>query len=255
MRGPGSADRLAERLLLQYGLPLAAPVDLRRLAAAMGVTKVRAAPLVEDGRLDMDATTTTITVRAGEPRQRTRFTVAHELGHIVASAGHQVSERRHRTAQDGIERFCDDHAAALLMPHSWVVSQYAEAPACLSTAIDLGVRADVSLSAAVLRLRWVLGWQHGLLRWTRRRGSWGLVGSIGVPRDKRGQLRTTAATAAALESCLAESPGRPTRTRVPMRLGTSDLVVPLEVLARPDAAAALGLLSSSMTTHEDYSKG
>jgi hypothetical protein len=242
MRGPGSADRLAEGLLLRHGLPLAVPVDVVGLAAAMGVKEVRAATLVEDGRLDGGPLDMTITVRAGEPRQRTRFTIAHELGHVVAATGCRSTDRRHTAAKIGIERFCDDHAAAVLMPYRWVVGQFSAAPMSLSTVLDLACRADVSLSAALLRLRWVLDWPQALLRWTRGEHRWRLAASIGTPRGGRGQLRSATDTTAVLDGCASNAAGRLATVGLPVRLGGQVTALEMEILARRDVAVALGLV-------------
>jgi uncharacterized protein DUF955 len=251
MRGPGSADRLAEQLLCRHGLALTPPVDIAALAAAMGVGEIRVGPLIEDGRLDVSPAGATITVRAGEPRQRTRFTIAHELGHLAVETGERITARRHSADRNGVERFCDDHAAGLLMPHSWVARTYADSSPQIEVAINLGRCADVSLSAAVLRLRWVLQWPHALLRWTRRDGEWRLAGTVGAPSAGRAAVRRGPTTGNVLDACLARSPGVPATIVLPLRVGGRDAELPMEVLARRDAAVAFGPVSGAIDHSRD----
>lgn len=63
-----------------------------------------------------------IVLKADEPRQRQRFTLAHEAKHVLddplleRSHAHLKPHRRHERA----ERLCNFFAACLLMPRPWV---------------------------------------------------------------------------------------------------------------------------------------
>lgn len=63
-----------------------------------------------------------IVLRASEPRQRQRFTLAHEFKHILDDlvieklSKHLLPEERHERA----ERLCNYFAACLLMPRPWI---------------------------------------------------------------------------------------------------------------------------------------
>jgi Zn-dependent peptidase ImmA (M78 family) len=93
--------------------------------------------------------TPTIFVNQGSAEVRKRFTVAHELGHLV------VQRRRHpdgatgesdvfyrggsRNPQGSEERFSNRFAAALLMPRSMVKARFVQGKSDLVLANEFGV--------------------------------------------------------------------------------------------------------------------
>ena len=79
------------------------PVDVERLARQLGVDEIVRAPLVEDGRLERRRGSTRIRLRNDISHQRMRFTIAHELGHLLLSdpASDLVARRRHRRGSRG----------------------------------------------------------------------------------------------------------------------------------------------------------
>jgi Zn-dependent peptidase ImmA (M78 family) len=62
-----------------------------------------------------------IIVRAIDPPDRQRFTIAHELGHFVLrkELGNNIA-RMEKTDHARIERWCDGFATAILMPEHWI---------------------------------------------------------------------------------------------------------------------------------------
>ena len=94
-----------------------APVDVRGLAFALG------ARIVEDPRAGFAGAVqsspegaATITLRATEPEYRKRFTIAHELGHLIVH-GPGLHFRDHESfAGDFRETEANNFAARLLLP-------------------------------------------------------------------------------------------------------------------------------------------
>jgi uncharacterized protein DUF955 len=63
-----------------------------------------------------------IVLKADEPRQRQRFSLAHEFKHVLDDP---IIEQLHRhlpadSRQERIERLCNYFAACLLMPRAWI---------------------------------------------------------------------------------------------------------------------------------------
>lgn len=102
------------------------PVDVEAVASQLGISVIRAADLLEDGRLISEDGRASIITRRGLSAERRRFTIAHEIGHLIMfdDRSKPVSRRRRGDSND-TERRCDQIAAALLLPHDWVKSEFA----------------------------------------------------------------------------------------------------------------------------------
>jgi Zn-dependent peptidase ImmA (M78 family) len=92
-------------------------------------------------------------INSTEIRTRQRYTIAHELKHIVDSPFARLiypetSEMRLR--YNRIEAYCDHFAACLLMPRPWIKAAWADGQ---QSERDLATRFDVSRQAMALRLR------------------------------------------------------------------------------------------------------
>ena len=92
-------------------------------------------------------------IHNGDGRTRQRFTIAHELKHILDSPFAKViypvtTELLLRHEQ--IEGYCDHFAACLLMPRAWVKRAWARGT---QNERELAQRFDVSQQAMALRLR------------------------------------------------------------------------------------------------------
>ena len=93
-----------------------------------------------------------IRINGAEPITRQRFTLAHELKHILDTASEDAiyghlpkgpARQRH------IEAICDHFAACLLMPKAWVKSLWGQGVQDLS---GLAWRFEVSQQAMLIRL-------------------------------------------------------------------------------------------------------
>lgn len=105
------------------------PVDVDKIADRLGVHVFYEEGFPEGaaGQVEIseDPPRATICVRRGDPPVRRRFTIAHEIGHLMLHR----EERAHRAVVfegDPKERQANDYAANLLMP-AFMVRQYAVA--------------------------------------------------------------------------------------------------------------------------------
>ena len=160
------ARRKAQQLLREAGI-VAPPVPVEQLAERMGAV-VRYAPF--DGQMSgllhraEDGTRAVIGVNSRHPTVRQRFSIAHELGHLVL---HEpafqidphafVSFRNSKSsnASDPHEIEANQFAAALLMPVALLracVEQLGENPDVEEAIRRLAQRFDVSTQAMTIRL-------------------------------------------------------------------------------------------------------
>jgi hypothetical protein len=194
-------DALASWLLERCSVEQNPPIDLDRLARQMNVRDITEADLVEDGRLVYSPGCVRIYVRRGLSMERQRFTIAHELAHLLLlNPGTEGIVRRTRPQADGEERLCDDIAAALLLPRDWIVERYRYRSRNLSTIRHLAKQTETSLSAVTARLQEVLGWRESLLRWRFDSGKWRFVGGSGVPPGLHGSIGSATSTSVVLQT-------------------------------------------------------
>ena len=160
------ARRKAEQLLREAGV-LEPPVPVEQLAERMGAL-VRYAPF--DGQMSgllyrsEDGNRAVIGVNSRHPTVRQRFSIAHELGHLVlhepafqidphAFLSFRNSESSSATDPHEIE--ANQFAAALLMPEALVracVAQLGKNPDVEESITRLAQRFDVSTQAMTIRL-------------------------------------------------------------------------------------------------------
>lgn len=116
-----------------------------------------------------------IRLNAGEPPTRQRFTLAHELKHILDAASEDVIYG-HLPAGPARERFieaiCDHFAACLLMPKTRVKRLWGQGIQDLS---GLAWRFEVSQQAMLIRLQYL-----GLVEPLPRCVNWQHIGTVAV---------------------------------------------------------------------------
>jgi hypothetical protein len=235
-------DDLATQVLRDLGLSSEPPIDVDLVARRLGVVEITDALLVEDGRLEREGAQTRILIRRGVRTGRRRFTVAHELAHLLlAEDTGDLVARRARLAVDGEERFCDQFAAALLLPRDWLRSRYEGKPRRLAVVRDVVTRADSSMAAAVIRLDEVLGWNRSLLRWRADQGRWRLVAGAGVPPNLLGEIGTGPTTRQSLDLAARCARGD-VRLTLPLVVAGALTPVEAEVSIRNRTALALTAL-------------
>jgi len=133
--------------------------DLQSLAHELGVRKVLVDDLVFDGILEpLDDKHYRIRLNRWTSHTRRRYTLAHELGHIVL---HRVMpdlrscEKRDLFTQPDApaeERLCDMIAAEILMPEHQFCAEFCEGIS-IDELIKVARKYKVSLAAAAYRIR------------------------------------------------------------------------------------------------------
>ena len=196
MTNRGLPRGLAENIA-RYGTKntqLEVPVDLIKLAHHLGVSAVSEAPMVEDGRTTWSDGIPLIELRSDRSRGRKRFTLAHEIAHILIEARQTVAHRKFRFTHDDVETLCDQVAAAILMPRDWI-SRYANRDVFNLSLIRLVAhKSQVSHAAAAVRIAETSGRTCMLLRLQRAPKRWVVVGHAAVPLDIHGQIEVAPAT-------------------------------------------------------------
>jgi IrrE N-terminal-like domain len=230
-------EQLVRETLLQHGLSASPPVDVEELARRMGVGSITRRRIVEDGRLEhRPGSSTTIVLNEAAHPTRQRFTIAHELGHLLlATPGAPVSARRSRPRYGDEERFCDAFAAALLLPPDWVLAVAGGQSPGLALTRRIADACQSSLAAVVLRCNELLSWSHALLQWRLTQGSWRLVAMAGG--SLHGKVRSAPQTAEALPYLLHHD--LPIAASLPLLVGDRLLPVAAEVAGSGRSAVAL----------------
>jgi IrrE N-terminal-like domain len=154
-------ERLARRLSQKLGVK--PPVDVFEIARNISVFEEMRFPIDIDGIcLDLNAmgSRPKIWVNKNLGAQRKRFTVAHEIGHVVIPwhTGSIVDdlEQEDEAADDEYwdrEREANRFAAELLMPKEWAIALCERADHLRDAMHAISQIADVSLAAAALRTR------------------------------------------------------------------------------------------------------
>ncbi len=217
-----------------------APVEIRSLAAALGIV-VREGAIEEAGRLYLRGESAEVLLNRQEPEERRRFTLAHETSHwLLHRPVHDEACVQVRDIYDSEEYLCDKIAGAILMPRSWV-ARFRGRPRTLATVVEVADSAEVSLSAALVRLRDVLRWRSTLYQWRREGREWVFDGEAGLFPAQQALLRTIEATREELGRVAAQESGF-SAEGLPVSLGYEERRVNGEVSVNRSAQRAVALL-------------
>lgn len=192
--------------------------DLRRILERFEATVEHDVDLVEDGRLDRSASGWIVRLGSAPSFGRERFTLAHEIGHLVLA--HYGEERTDE------ERWCDRFAGATLLPGDWVRGHFASRRPGFDALRSVSAKADVTYNAAAIALNRHAGWRMVLVAFKQFDGRWRLAGTGMLPRELRYRIRTTDRTA----SVLAPPGWNERRVDLPLRVGSTD-VLPTALVA------------------------
>ncbi|MBI4336452.1 MAG: ImmA/IrrE family metallo-endopeptidase [Chloroflexi bacterium] len=132
------------------------PVNIASLAMKLGMTRIVEKPLRGAGALVPGGHGFTIVVNVNQVHTRQRFTIAHELAHVLLAPDSKIAWRKGPTVADKrLESYCDLLAADLLMPLSRFRQQLRRLSSCtphvFMTVKNLANIFDVSLTAAAIR--------------------------------------------------------------------------------------------------------
>lgn len=121
-----NAKEIANQLVEQ-SKQVSPPVDLEKIISLWSGLSLEFDELKHDGYLiDLGGFGKEIVVRSTSPMWRQRFTIAHEIGHLVLQEHNIelencVSFRGKEYRNNFIEKWCDNFAASLLMPEKWIL--------------------------------------------------------------------------------------------------------------------------------------
>ncbi|HEX8101641.1 MAG TPA: ImmA/IrrE family metallo-endopeptidase [Solirubrobacteraceae bacterium] len=240
------AETLADGFCLGVGINerRAGPgIDVYGLASAFGAHVEVRSDIPEDGRLEDSPRTTRILLRGRSREERRRFTLAHELGHLVMAEPavfHQVHAMLDYEDLD-LEQLCDAFAAELLMPRRWLVSEFEGHPETLDVVDELVRQANVSIAAALTRLAIVLRWRASLFYFERGR-AWTPVAIAGRLRRTTG-LSLASGTAAELNRLFGG--GKPSGRPIELRIDRNAIRLKGQIRATRAGVLCLGHLGPS----------
>jgi hypothetical protein len=115
------AERQATRLLELMHVA-APPVPMFVVSSLAGISVDRRSDWPTSGMAVMNGSNWRIVLCASESRQRQRYSLAHELKHVLDDPfgdrlyGHLTPSKRHTRA----EALCNHFAACLMMPRAWI---------------------------------------------------------------------------------------------------------------------------------------
>jgi Zn-dependent peptidase ImmA (M78 family) len=211
-------DDLVRWLLSRAQLSQSPPTRLEQLARWLGADVRRTRLRGEDGRVEVRDDKLVILINADRPAPRQRFTLGHEIGHVVTMHPQlQVAPLRRQLGLLDDEAFADAFAESLLMPAWWVRRKYVGRPETLTTLVDFSRASEASLAASAIRLRRVAGWSRSLLCFRRNQQGWTVMSAVGVPRGGRLNLYGTPDTYRLFED-LGRRRARPQDTVVGLHL-------------------------------------
>lgn len=183
----GEAKRIADlqaARLLRMTESTSAPVSEAVITELPRVAVERVGNLIGSGMSAWSRGSWQIRLNAGEPLTRQRFTLAHELKHILDAACEDVIYRHlpdGPARQRHIEAVCDHFAACLLMPTPWVKKLWGEGIQDLG---GLAWRFEVSQQAMLIRLQYL-----GLVDPIPRHAVAHRLGSLAVRGSRRNPHR------------------------------------------------------------------
>lgn len=152
LNDPRAAVRfLASQIL---GNETAIPTDLKSIAKRLNVESVVEEPLPFDGMLLREKGCLSIKLNSHSHPLRRRFTLAHELGHILLASGTDYDGKwqRHGCKGREAERLCDVAASELLMPEKEARDYFTNIEVSPQKVSNFASRFEVSLQAAAARI-------------------------------------------------------------------------------------------------------
>lgn len=177
----GRTTAEAARKALEARIPgiaqSAIPINVESAARFVGIEQITEVETSAfDGLLSATRSGTYVaTLRKGQSESRKRFTLAHELGHVIVRASigrntsvtvNEVFQCRATTAEEKEEeRLCDLLASQLLMPQPQFAQVIQEIGVSAETIPDIARRFAVSLEAVSKRLLAVLPYAIGIGYW------------------------------------------------------------------------------------------
>jgi hypothetical protein len=164
----------ARQVLAEAGVE-GVPVQFAALFKTMGVRKARPVTMLLEGALRPVAPLGfDILVREDRHARRQRFTIAHELGHLLFYRFAERAKLRQRVdgrkAPAEEERLCNVAAEEFLMPEWFVRKTFESGDDALRCIRSVARDCDVSLEAALIRCAPFVTQKGALQIWSNERG-------------------------------------------------------------------------------------
>jgi hypothetical protein len=137
--------------------------SLESLCHNFGVSEILREDLSFEGGVFQEDTRLIIKLNARSPATRQRFTLAHELAHLMM-APEKTAYARRSFAQTDLESICDMVAAELLMPYNEIRGR-ASGNASLDSLLTITRNFQVSIQAAAIRISNLKLWKHSFGFW------------------------------------------------------------------------------------------
>jgi hypothetical protein len=172
-----SAARKALETLIPSSAGASIPVDMVSAAKYVGIEQIlEMEAMTCEGLLSSSPSGTYVAMlRKGQSHVRKRFTLAHEVGHVViyrsvgapplSEENTQIQCQSHTVQHREEEALCDLLAAELLMPHGKFIAAMEEVGVSASTVASIARRFDVSIHAAARRVTQLLPYDVGIGLW------------------------------------------------------------------------------------------
>ena len=147
--------------------------DMVRLAEDHGVSRVAKRPLSVAGLSVPIGLQRLILIKKGDAPVRQRFTLAHEIAHLFLD--HETTKQvwlrtpvgEGKKAHDALESFCDDLAARILMPRSWLSQELKGKSPMPSLLLKLADKYGVSRQAFCIRAVGILDGAYHVAEWRK----------------------------------------------------------------------------------------
>jgi Zn-dependent peptidase ImmA (M78 family) len=175
-RTVAAAARKALDTMIPGSSASSTPIDVEVLARYIGIAQVVEVEMADhDGLLSITpAGTYVATIRRGQSLTRRRFTLAHEVGHLIVfrSLGRRdvanlISCAVNSLDEKDEEHLCDTLAAELLMPRDQYLQTMRDVGVDASTVSAIAQRYAVSLPAASRRIAELEPYDIGFGVWIR----------------------------------------------------------------------------------------
>jgi hypothetical protein len=154
----------------ESGLGTEPPIDLERVYRRFEVPRPKRVPLPNLQGLLVNPEMGLILINQTDPAMRQRFTEGHELVELLFTAlpsgmGWAAREQSGVFKQAAKERLCNEGAAELLMPRSSFAPRVTQQGVAFSTARQLAVEYQVSVTAALVQMARVGPGRHAVVLW------------------------------------------------------------------------------------------
>jgi len=160
-----AAERLVDRLRGHAAIP---PVRVDAIAALVGIQKVVETSLPYSGRIVPIGTKYIVELNAEEHPVRKRFTLGHEIGHVLLAS----RDNRHHGQQflrcgrnADLEKYCDLIGASLLLPRRELVDVLGDHSLSIHLLREATRVFEVSWSALAIRIAGLYR-TYSFVRWT-----------------------------------------------------------------------------------------